>query len=144
MRSRFLFLILVVLVAFIAVNESGLDEYVNAMVNEEDGWQEVKNGYERSMLIITDYVHGALLKDPKSNEINIYTGAIKKEALDRMTFIELVTVRCEREDGIDCEEVLIKKLKLEAKESGANVVAVQISGTTQEFRSESFGVGGWK
>lgn len=87
-----LFIILIILVSYISMEKSGLIDYFNTMINQEEGWTKTNNGYIRTRIETTYIVNVALLKDPEKNSFNIYQGAMKKTALDRMELVTIITI----------------------------------------------------
>lgn len=132
-------IILMLLVAWIAADLSGLDDYFNDMINERNGWKKGPIGYSRVTIVNTYWTKAAILKDPNSNKLSLYQGAIKKKALDRMEFLKLVIVEIKETDAnLNYASMTIDKLKEEAKKNGANVVAIHSQGIIKSARSESF------
>ena len=104
-----LFIILIILVSYVCLEKSGLIQYFNTMINQEEGWAKTNNGYSRAYIKTTYIINIALLKDPEKNKFNMYQGAMKKTALDRMELVTIVTI--EVSDIAKLRSIAVKQAK---------------------------------
>jgi hypothetical protein len=130
-----LFIILIILVSYIGMEKSGLINYFNTMINQEEGWTKTNNGYIRTRIETTYIISTSLLKDPEKNSFNIYQGAMKKTALDRMQLVTIVT--------IEVSEISEMKLILakQAKKFKCNTAIVNRIFAYNKAVSEAFSIG---
>jgi uncharacterized membrane protein len=99
-RTKVLFLFLILLVSYIAIDHSGIIQYFNDVVHEQNGW--VKNsaaGYIKHQLNTEVTYHYSILKDPEAKEaFQVFQGVMKKEAVDRMVYITDSTIVSENNE----------------------------------------------
>ncbi len=114
-----------------AIINSGLVEHFDNVINEKDGWTQSEDGvYQKQVQITIHWEEAVILADPNNKEIKIYEDHIKKSFTDQLSLIGFVRVEVEdRNDGNYSKDQLRQKFKNEAKKYGANVVAIQNSGS---------------
>lgn len=117
-RTRVLFMVLFILLIGITLHHSGIIDHFNKIVNQEDSWVKNHNGYSRTYIETSYRFSVTLLKDPKASSLQIFEGAMKKAAVDRM---ELVTIEIIRVN--DMSSIPGKILKV-AKEYKCNTAII--------------------
>lgn len=114
--------ILVLITVYLLADECGIVEDFTGIQYEEVndhhgiGYRAANNKSELVYIF-----HVSFMKDPETKEFNIYKGAMKKSALDRMTHIEDATLTVKESDTTGVQMVLA------AKKLGANVVLINSS-----------------
>jgi hypothetical protein len=86
------------LLAFFIADRSGLITEVNNMVHEKNGWEKTDGGYVQTEIETMHIISVSLLKDPDSNTFNVYRGAMKKSAVDRMELMTVASIELVAED----------------------------------------------
>lgn len=114
-------IIIIILVAYVAADQSGMIDYFTSIVNEEDGWK--KTGPSTYTKIMTStYWHYSLLKDPEpKKKFQLLQGAIKKSAIDRMEYV--LSSKIEIFDHQSYEDIK-DDLKFIASSQGCNTVII--------------------
>ena len=114
-------------------------EYLNDIIHERNGW--VKNssgGYVKHQIITKETYYYSILKDPEAKEnFQIYRGAMKKTAVDRMAYIMDHTIV--RQKG-ESDQEFEGRLKLICHYKGGNTVIINGRVQTSSVKISGFGL----
>jgi hypothetical protein len=136
-RTRVLFMILFVLVVGVLLVDSGIPEYFSDVVHERNGWRKTTYGYAKQTIMHNYTYYYTILKDPEppneNCEVAVYSGAMKKSAVDRMELIESssITANSSFED-------LRKQIEKICKEKGGNTIIIDGQAVTASTEVKSW------
>jgi len=124
-------IVLILTVVYVLADHSGLIESFDNIIHERDGWVQVDPGtYTKTELVHMTKCDYSILKDPEANNLQIFRGAVKKVALERMKYLQDGVI-VEPQQNIEAE--LRKICKLE----GGNTVIINIEKTWQQTHTQS-------
>jgi hypothetical protein len=117
--------VLLIVLAYALLDLSGLASEFNDTINQKNGWAKTAtpNGVVYSKINTKIEAHITFLTDPEVNEFKIYRGTMKKEAVDRMTFLESKLIKTDGSSREDLDE-MIKKIGQSVKANTAIIDAV--------------------
>jgi len=124
--------ILILLVSYVLADKSGFINYFDDMVHQRNGWVETNNGYSRTSVERIHRISVTLLKDPESKTFNLYEGAMKKAAVDRMELVTTLNLDVTDTDSI--KSVILS----EAQKLKCNTAIINGKITHHRTTSESF------
>ena len=128
-------MVLILLLIYVIADHTGMVEQVDNMVHQKEGWTKIDNGYYTTEIEKMHIFRVALLKDPESNSFNIYKGAMKKSAVDRMELVSVISIELSDKD----QYKLATQITDEAKSFKCNTAIINGKIILYRTKSQSFG-----
>ena len=83
-----LIIVMVVAGAYLCLKESGVIQEFDNAINERDGWHRIGfSRYAKFETVRRTFIMFSVLDDPGFDGIRVLSGAIKKDAIDRMEHV---------------------------------------------------------
>ncbi len=114
--------VLILLVVYVLADITGMANHFNDVVNQRNGSVKTTNGsYVKHVTIYKHYWHYSILNDPKATKFQLFRGAMKKSALERMTYIGDDVIRLQKDEPWD---EIKDRLKLIAMNKNGNTIII--------------------
>lgn len=125
-------LALMISTTVVLLHKSGIVQDFGDAIHQRNGWKEIPNGYSKTIIETMYVAHIAILKDPQKTSLNIYEGAMKKSAVDRMELQTVTIIRV-----MDLKD-LRPKITAEVNRLGCNTAIINYISTSNVTKTKAF------